>query len=113
MTSNMIPPKVRLNGYPITVSYGANPVPVHPGRIRVDASCHWLREYGQASLDVEVGPGQTVPVFYAPPYHQFRRGRMGHVRQERSGILGLVVISLLAIGLPLGAVALVVLRFGT
>lgn len=98
MTSNMIPPKVRMNGYPVPTQYGENVVPVHPGRIRVEASCQWLREYGQAMLDIDVAPGQTVPVFYASPYHQFTSGRMGHVRQQRPGVGGLVlIISLLVV----------------
>jgi hypothetical protein len=92
MTSNLIPPTVTMNGYPVAASYGPNVVPVHPGRIRVEASCQWLRRYGEAALDIDVAPGQTVPVFYASPYHQFTAGRMGHEKQPRPGVGGLVVL---------------------
>jgi len=104
MTSNLIPPKVTMNGHPVPVSYGENPVPVHPGRLRVEVSCQWLREYGQAALDIDVAPGQTVPVFYAAPLHQFSRGRIGFERQPRPGALVLVLVLVLA----LAAVAAVV-----
>lgn len=92
MTSNLVPPKVTMNGYPVVASYGQNLVPVHPGRIRVEASCQWLRRYGAAALDIDVAPGQTVPVFYASPYHQFTGGRMGFEKQRRPGAWFLVLI---------------------
>lgn len=104
MTSNLIPPKVWMNGHPVPASYGENPVPVHPGRIRVDVRCQWVREYGQATLDIDVAPGQTVPVFYAAPLHQFTRGAIGHVRQPRPGVVGLLV----TIGIVLAVVVAIV-----
>ncbi|WP_244929993.1 hypothetical protein [Nocardioides sp. W7] len=91
MTNSLIPPKVWMNGHPVPVRYGDNPVPVHPGRLRIDVRCTWLREYGQATIDIDVAPGQTVPVFYAAPLHQFSRGRIGPERQKRPGVLALVV----------------------
>lgn len=107
LTSNMIPPTVTMNGHAVPASYGENVVPVHPGRIRVEASCQWLRRYGQAALDIDVAPGQTVPVFYASPYHQFTTGRMGHVPQQRPGVGGLVVLVaalLVIVGVLVGCV---------
>lgn len=105
MTSNMIAPKVRMNGHPVPASYGQNPILVHPGRIRVDISCQWLREYGQATLDIDVAPGQTVPVFYAAPLHQFTRGRIGHEKQPRPGVVGLVVTLVLLLAFVAAVVA--------
>ncbi|GAW50731.1 MULTISPECIES: hypothetical protein [unclassified Nocardioides] len=35
--------------------------------------------------------GDTVPVFYAPPYHMFRGGEIGFQRQRRRGVLGLLL----------------------
>jgi hypothetical protein len=107
MTSSFVPPKVWMNGHPVPVSYGENPVPVHPGLIRVDVRSQWLREYGQATLDIQVEPGQTVPVFYAGPMHQFSAGRIGHVKQERPGKLGFWLLMTLIIGLPLLGLLLV------
>ena len=95
MTSNVIPPKVTMNGYPVTTSYGQNVVPVHPGRLQIDVSCQWLRTYGQAALTVDVAPGQTVPVFYATPLHQFTGGNIGFEKQKRPGVLGFVLTMLL------------------
>lgn len=92
MTSNMIAPKVTMNGYPVAASYGQNVVPVHPGRLQVDVSCQWLRTYGQASLTLDVAPGQTVPVFYAAPLHQFTTGNIGHEKQKRPGVLGFALL---------------------
>lgn len=105
MTSNMIPPKVTMNGYPVTTSYGQNVVPVHPGRLQIDVSCQWLRTYGQAALTVDVAPGQTVPVFYAAPLHQFTRGNIGFEKQTRPGVLGFALLMgflLAVVGLMVG-----------
>jgi hypothetical protein len=58
-----------------------------------------MRRYGQAALDITVAPGQIVEVFYAPPWHQFSRGRMGFTRQKRPGVgfLLLLVAILVAV----------------
>jgi hypothetical protein len=62
-----------------------------------------MREYGQASLDIDVAGGRTVDVYYAPPWHQFARGRIGLARQRRPGtgclvaMLAIVVIVVIAI----------------
>lgn len=84
-TANMISPKITLNGYPVIAGYGVTVHPVPPGPWQVAATCQWWRQYGQASLDVPVAEGQTVDVFYAPPWHQFTRGRMGTTEQTRPG----------------------------
>lgn len=104
MTSNMISPSVRLNGYPVPTRYGENVLPVPPGRWHIDIHCSWLRTYGQAQLDCDVAEGQTVPVFYAPPYHQFSRGDIGHTRQRRRGMLGLA----LSLGAALAVVVIAI-----
>jgi hypothetical protein len=108
MTSNIVPPTVTMNGFPVAASYGRSVVPVHPGRIRVQASCQWLRRYGEAALDIDVAPGQTVPVFYAAPYHQFTTGAMGHEKQQRPGVGGLVLISSLLLAILAAIVGCVV-----
>ena len=95
-TANMISPKITLNGYPVPTHYGETVHPVPPGPWRVEASCQWWRQYGQAMLDVQVAEGQTVDVFYAPPWHQFTRGRMGTTRQGRPGF-GVFLLTMAAV----------------
>ena len=103
-TSNMISPKVRLNGYPVPSSYGVNVFPVPPGHWHIDVDCQWLRTYGQAALDLDLAEGQTVEAFYAPPHHQFSTGRIGFQRQQRPGLTGLALL----LGIPLAFVLLVI-----
>ncbi|MDX2974690.1 hypothetical protein [Kribbella solani] len=93
MTSNLVPPTVRLNGYPVPVKYGRNDIPVPAGPLRVEVQSQWILTYGKAALDCMVQPNQAVPVFYASPYHQFTSGSIGHTKVKRKGLgtmLGLV-----------------------
>jgi len=86
LTSNMIPPTVHLNGYPVPVKYGRNDIPVLAGPLHIDIHSQWIRTYGKAALDCTVQPNQAVPVFYASPYHQFTSGSIGHSKVKRKGI---------------------------
>ncbi|GAA1153493.1 hypothetical protein GCM10009630_59680 [Kribbella jejuensis] len=86
LTSNMIPPTVYLNRYPVPVKYGRNDIPVFAGPLHIDIHSQWIRTYGQASLDCTVQPNQAVPVFYASPYHQFMSGSIGHTKVKRKGL---------------------------
>ncbi|MEV4265037.1 hypothetical protein [Kribbella sp. NPDC049584] len=86
LTSNMIPPTVQLNGYPVPVKYGRNDIPVPAGPLHIDIHSQWIRVYGKAALDCTVQPNQAVPVFYASPYHQFTSGSIGHSKVKRKGI---------------------------
>lgn len=95
-SGSFIPPKVRINGHPVSGSYGNFAVPVPAGPVRVEAEAQWMRTFGQARLDFTLAPGQTVPVFYAPPIHQFTTGSMGHERQPTKG-LGLFIGVLAAV----------------
>ncbi|WP_370894407.1 hypothetical protein [Janibacter sp. GXQ6167] len=100
VTTSLVVPKVTFNGYPIPANFGLNTIPVPAGRHTVALSTQWLRTYGQAELDVDVAAGQTVPVFYATPYHQFTRGAIGYEKQKRPG-LGVLIAMLLVIFAPL------------
>lgn len=101
MSSSMLTPNVLIDGRPVPASYGQNTIPVYPGPHRVELSAQWLRRYGQAALDLHVAPGQSVPVFYRAPLHQFSTGSIGHERQKAKGkgcffaILGVVAFFLL------------------
>jgi hypothetical protein len=107
LTSSMITPTLLINGQPVMASYGPNDYILPAGPYRVSAYGQWMRQYGQAALDVAVYPGQTVDVFYAAPMHQFTTGSMGFTKQPRRGLgllLGLMggvvfyVLLMLAIG---------------
>ncbi|RLV55787.1 hypothetical protein D9V41_10045 [Aeromicrobium phragmitis] len=91
MTSNALTPNVLINGYPVRAQYGFNRIPMPPGPARVDVSCQWILEYGRASLEFEVRPGEAVPVFYMAPMHQFSAGSIGHEPQKRKGVTATIV----------------------
>lgn len=86
LTSSVVPPTVRLNGYPVPTAYGLNTIPLPAGRWHLDVHCQWLRQFGQAALDFDLAPGQQVPVFYAAPLHQFTTGSIGFQQQKRRGL---------------------------
>lgn len=104
----MITPSVQVNGYPVPAQFGPNVIPMPPGVHTVSAHAQWMWRYGQASQQVHVAPGQTVDVFYAAPVLTFMSGAMGPVKQKVPGlvpfVLLLVVLLLVAIGLPLAAI---------
>lgn len=107
MTSNMIVPKIKVNGYPVASKYGMNLIPMPPGRHSVYVSSQWLREFGQAQLEVDVAANQQTPVFYAVPYHQFTHGSIGFEKQKRRGaavlwgiVIAITVIIGAAVALP-------------
>ena len=107
MTGGFIPPRITFNGYPVHASYGQTMIPVTPGRVRVEASQQWLRTYGQAECEVQVVPGQVVPVYYAGPWHQFSRGAMGTTPQKRPGTaVGVATLLVVVLSVVLAIVGL-------
>ncbi len=108
MTSSLVPPTVRLNGYHVPTSYGLNVIPLPAGRWHVDVHAQWLRQYGQAALVVDLAPGQQVPVFYAMPMHQFTTGSIGFEKQRRRGVAVFTGL-MLVLALLLAAVVLLAL----
>jgi hypothetical protein len=87
MTSNMIAPTLTIDGYlaPVPIA-GTRQIPIMSGRHHLRAHSQWMRRYGHATIDIDVVPGQTLEVFYAPPYHQFiDDGSMGLSPQPRKG----------------------------
>lgn len=85
-------PTVHIDGYPAPAAFGPNFYPLRPGRHHVHVHAQWMRQYGQADLALEVHAGQTVPGFYAVPWHQFTTGSIGHERQSRKGVGVLIAI---------------------
>jgi len=107
-TTSMITPAVSINGYRVPSRYGQNVIPLYAGPTRIEVHCQWLRQYGQATLDTVVPAGGTVQVFYASPWHQFSRGRIGYDKQSRPGfglfvaiIAVVVVVAVLLVALNL------------
>jgi len=87
MTSSMITPTLSINNQQVRASYGPNDFHLPAGQYRVSAYAQWMRQYGQAALDVALQPGQTVAVYYAAPLHQFTTGSMGFGKQRRKGAI--------------------------
>lgn len=104
LTSNMLTPKVSIDGFPVPASYGLNRLPVPAGRHIVSAEATWIVKYGQASYEVDVPPGQTVPVFYVAPMVQFMKGRMGPTKQRRPGVWFFIVLLMVIIAVAVIAV---------
>ena len=108
LTAGMLTPTVVVSGHRVNSRFGTMDIPVWAGPNRVDVHTSWMREYGQASLDVVVHPGEVVPVFYAVPWHQFSRGSIGHEKQDRKGLGGMLAV----VGGILAVFALFVLLAG-
>jgi hypothetical protein len=106
MTSNVVTPKAWVNGYPVAVKYGENVVPVPAGPVRVELSNQWLRTYGQAAIEFPLQAGQTVPVFYAAPWHQFTTGSIGFQKVKRKGAAAFAALMVLIIAIPVTVLTL-------
>ena len=101
LTSSMITPTLTLNNQQVRASYGPNDDQVPAGQYHVGAYAQWMRQYGQASLDVMLPPNHTVEIYYAAPLHQFTTGSMGFSKQRRKGAVFMAVLIsvLVAIGI--------------
>lgn len=87
MTSNLIAPTLTIDDHlaPVPVT-GTRQIPIVSGHHHLRAHSQWLRRFGHAGMEIDVAPGQTLEVFYAPPYHQFSDdGSMGLSPQPRTG----------------------------
>ncbi|MFD6444593.1 hypothetical protein ACFWEJ_05815 [Promicromonospora sp. NPDC060204] len=111
LTTNMVPPRLTIDGWPAPLPVtGTRKIPIWSGRHHLQVHSQWLRQYGHAALDIDVAPGQTLDVFYAPPHQNFYdQGAIGHGPQVRRGrgvmIATWTMISLLllaVVGLFLG-----------
>lgn len=105
----MIAPQVTFNGYPVVVmNHGTAMIPVQPGTYVINVQNTWMWTFGRAALQVDVLPGQSVPVFYGGPYVSFERGELGVVPQQRRGLGWLIGLSVLPIAVAVGAVSLLI-----
>lgn len=112
LSSNLIAPTLTIDGHPApTTMAGSTVIPVWPGPHRLQAHSQWLRQYGQAALEVQVPENTMVEVFYAPPYHQFTTGAMGLTQQTRKGV-GCMVVALAFAVLVILLVVVAAISFG-
>jgi hypothetical protein len=89
-----VPPRVWINGVFTQASFGRQMLSVPAGPVRIDINAQWLTTFGHAQMQLDLPPGQTVPVFYAMPWTQFQQGAIGHTPQTRPGLglmLGLMI----------------------
>lgn len=108
-------PTVRIDGFPVHATFGANFFPLRPGHHRVDVHTQWMRQYGQASMELDIREGATIPCFYAVPWHQFTTGSIGHDKQSRNGLgvmiamvtIIFLIVTLIVCGCGLGSFLLV------
>lgn len=104
LTTSMITPTVFVSGHRVLSRFGTMDIPVWAGPNTVDIHSTWLRQYGQASLSVHVGPGDVVPVFYAMPWHQFTKGAIGHRKQRRPGAVAMFTLLTVFMIVPLAVI---------
>lgn len=57
-------------------------VPVTPGRHTIRCETQGRGGYGEASLVVDIAPGMTLPVFYAPPLSYVSKGALALTPQQ-------------------------------
>ncbi|MDO5092521.1 MAG: hypothetical protein Q4D79_03730 [Propionibacteriaceae bacterium] len=103
-------PTIRIDGYPAHSGYGIIDIPVVPGHHIISGEYHWLWTYGQAQLNMQVGPGKVVPVFYNGPWINFSKGSIGHEPQQAPGT-GCLIATLVVMGV-LVLIAVLLAIFG-
>jgi hypothetical protein len=106
LTSSVVVPSLLIDGRLLASQYGINAFQVPAGRHRVELYAQWMRRYGQAALDVEVGEGGVAEVFYAAPLHQFTTGSIGYTKQRRKGAVFMAIFAALVLSMLLAGVVL-------
>lgn len=111
MTSNLVAPTLTIDGYiaPTPSGGGSTLIPIRSGVHRLQVHSQWLRQYGQASLEVMIQPQTQLEVFYAPPWHQFTTGSLGLAPQPRKGVGCLIGLLAAVVAIPLLIIVLVAL----
>ena len=89
-------PYVTIDGEPVLVASGENPIQVHAGRHQVQANMSFLWPFGSACLEVHVPEGGAADVWYAPSFNYYVNGRIGTEPQKPAGswFLWLVALAL-------------------
>lgn len=102
-------PRVLLDGYQLPVQWGTSAVPVHPGRHQLRCAVSYLYEYGSASTELEIRPGQDTQLHYTSPVWAFSPGGLGPEPQPRRGWPGLIAVLAVIVAIPVLVVLLAVL----
>lgn len=100
----MITPAAEIDGHPVSVRWGSNPLVVPAGTRQVCVSCTYLWTYGRATDLVPVGPGQQVIAHYSPPLFTLMAGRLGPNRMPYRGLAVLLII----VGVLVAAIVVVI-----
>ena len=111
LTSNLVAPTLTIDGFnaPTPSGGGSTLIPIRSGPHRLQVHSQWLRQYGQASLDLMIPPQTQLEVFYAPPWHQFTTGSLGLAPQPRKGLGCLIGLVVGVVAIPLLIILLVAL----
>jgi len=102
-------PRAEINGQPVPLNWGTNPIGAPPGVHTINIHVPWLWQSGKAQITVDNSSGPAPTVYYAMPYLAFMRGAIGLQPVKNPGLLGFIaifVVPLLALALCCGALAL-------
>ena len=110
LTSSLVAPTLTIDGFnaPTPSMGGSTLIPIMSGPHRLQVHSQWLRQYGQAALDIMVQPRTQLEVFYAPPFHQFTTGALGYEPQQRKGLGCLIGLLVGIVAVPLLIVILAI-----
>ena len=92
--SKMTGPYLHIDGDPVPVAFGENPIPVHAGRHHVHATMSFGWPFGAARLDVHVPAGASLDLWYAPSFSYYVKGRLGTEPQKPAGSWYLALVGL-------------------
>ena len=89
---------VRIDGWPVPSSLGVNDIPVPPGPHLVEVADPFRSM--PESVDVNVAPGQTLSLWYAPPYGRSDPGRLSSTPLWSRRYVSLIVLAtIIVVGL--------------
>jgi hypothetical protein len=89
-------PSAVVDGRPLRLRWGANPIPLPPGRHQVQVcTTAPLASHGHAGLVVDVAPGQWIRVYYSAPLSITAPGSMGFAPVSPNGRTALILLRVL------------------
>jgi len=93
-------PIATINGYEVPLNWGDNLIPAPPGRHQITVYVPYLWKFGHATVTVDNTAG-TPLVYYAAPVWTLQRGAIGTEPQRHPGMAAMLILSGVAIGVPL------------
>ena len=84
----MTSPAATINGHPVPLRWGANPIPMQPGIHDVKVHVKYLWDVGHAQLPADTRSGAPVDVYYSAPIIAMMAGAIGHqpVKSPHQGL---------------------------